>query len=180
MADRMLGEYLDEDAVIAAIRELRAKGYRKLDVYMPFPSHEVEEALEEILAEHRSHITFAIGAVGLTAAGCAYALQWLLEGHLYPLIVGGRPPHFPLAFVLITFEMGVLFASFTAFFGVLRLGRLLRLNDDVQATPGFESATCDRFWLEVLARDPQYDAERTHADLVAAGAQRVEQPPEGT
>lgn len=174
MPDRMLAEYLDEDEIIAAIHEMRARGYRELEVYMPFPSHHVEEAL----AKRRSRVTFVIGGAGLTAAGCAYALQWLLVAYLYPLVVGARPPHFPLAFVLITFEMGVLFASFTAFFGVLKLGRLFRLNDEVQATPGFESATCDRFWLEVLARDPHYDADRTHADLVATGARRIEQPPE--
>jgi hypothetical protein len=174
MPDRMLGEYLDEHAIVAAIHDMRARGYVELDVYMPFPSHHVEDAL----ARPPSRITFAIGAAGLTAAGCAYALQWLLVAHLYPLVVGGRPPHFPLTFILITFEMGVLFASFTAFFGVLRLAKLLRLNDEVQATPGFESATRDRFWLEVLARDPHYDVDRTRADLVATGASRVELPPE--
>lgn len=175
MADRMLAEYADEDALIAAIRRLRAGGYRRLETYLPFPSHEVEDAL----GEPRSRLPFAIGGVGLAAAAGAYALQWLLVAQLYPLVVGGRPPHFPLTFVLITFEMGVLFASLTAFFGVLRLGRLVRLTDAVQGTPGFESATRDRFWLEVEADDPRYDGARTRAELVASGALRVELPPEG-
>ena len=175
MPDRMLAEYTDEDALVDALRRMRDKGYRQLEAYMPFPSHEVEDALDR----PRSRLGFVIGIVGLGAAGCAYALQWLLEGHLYPLVVGARPPHFPLAFVLITFEMGVLFAGFTAFFGVLRVGRLVRLTDAVQGTPGFESVTNDKFWLEVLATDPEYDLERTQADLREVGALRVEVPGEG-
>ncbi|HEU4611619.1 MAG TPA: DUF3341 domain-containing protein [Kofleriaceae bacterium] len=174
MPDRMLAEYTDEDALIEALQRMREKGYRQLEVYMPFPSHEVEDALDR----PRSRLGFVIGIIGLGAAGCAYALQWLLEGHLYPLVVGAHPPHFPLAFVLITFEMGVLFAGFASFFGVLRVGRLVRLTDAVQSTPGFESVTVDKFWLEVLASDPEYDLERTQADLRDAGALRVEVPEE--
>ncbi|HEX7836422.1 MAG TPA: DUF3341 domain-containing protein [Kofleriaceae bacterium] len=175
MADRILAEYEDEHAIARAIHQLRERGYIRLDAYLPFPSIEVEEAL----AQPRSRLSLAIFGAGMVAAGTAYALQWLLVAHLYPLVVGGRPPHFPLAFVIITFEMGVLFASLTAFFGVLRLGRLVRLTDAVQGTPGFDSATRDRFWLEVSARDPKFDADRTRAELGETGAVRVESP-EGT
>ncbi len=165
MADRVLAELVDEHALIRAIGRMRQLGYTELEVYMPFPSVEVEDALDR----RRSRLPYVIGIVGLGAAGGAYALQWLLVAVLYPLVVGGRPPHFPLTFVPITFEMGVLFASFTAFFGVLALGRLVRLNDAVQNVPGFESVTTDRFWLEVRTRDRA--AARDH--LLAIGAKRV-------
>lgn len=169
MADRILAEYADEHAIARAIHRLRDQGYDRLDAYMPFPSTEVEDAL----ARPRSRLSFAVLAAGIFAAGAAYGLQWLLNARLYPLVAGGRPPHFPLAFVIITFEMGVLFASLTAFFGVLRLGRLVRLTDEVQGTPGFESATRDRFWLEVSAQDPRFDADRTPAEIGETGALRV-------
>ena len=168
MPDRLLAELGDEHALIRAIARMRQLGYVDLEVYMPFPSQEVEDALDR----PRSRLPFVIGFVGLAAAGGAYALQWLLVAVLYPLVVGGRPPHFPLTFVPITFEMGVLFASFTAFFGVLIAGRLVRLNDSVQHVPGFESVTTDRFWLEVRTRDRA--AAREH--LIAIGARRVELP----
>jgi Alternative complex III, ActD subunit len=168
MPDRVLAELVDEHALIRAIARMRQLGYVDLEVYMPFPSLEVEDALDR----PRSRLPYVIAAVGLGAAAGAYTLQWLLVGVLYPLVVGGRPPHFPLGFVPITFEMGVLFASFTAFFGVLLLGRLVRLNDAVQNTPGFESVTTDRFWLEVRTID--WRAARDH--LIAIGARRVEQP----
>jgi hypothetical protein len=170
MPDQMLAEFEDEDATVAAIERLRGDGYRWIEAYMPFPSHEVDHAL----GERRSRLPLVIFAFGLLGAGGAYSLQWLLNGYLYPLDAGGRPPHFPLAFVIITFEMGVLVASLCAYFGTLILGRLVRLTDDVQGTPGFGSVTRDRFWLEVSTRDPAYDVDRTRQLLTECGALRVE------
>jgi hypothetical protein len=179
MADRILAEYEHEDALAAAIHQLRAKGYRALEAYLPFPAIEVEDALTRSSLTRPSRLPYLCFLFGMLAAGTAYALQWLLNGYLYPLVVGGRPPYFPLAFVPITFEMGVLFASFAAVIGVLWHGRLVRLTDEVQGTPGFESATCDRFWLEVSAADPAFDPDRTRADLAETGALRIELPEVG-
>lgn len=170
MAERLLAEFPTEAQLAAAIRNLRGLGHRRLEAYLPFPSHEVEDAL----ARPRSRLPIAVFVAGIGGASGAYALQWLVNAYLYPLIAGGRPPHFPLAFVIVTFEMGVLFAGLCAFLGTLVLGRLIRLLDDVQGTPGFESATRDRFWLEVSAADPAFDAEATPGVLARAGASRVE------
>ena len=172
MPDRVLAEFGGEHAIARAIRELHERGYRRIDAYLPFPSHEVEEAL----GRDGSRLPVAAFVAGLFGAGAAYLLQWYLVSHLYPLVVGGRPPHFPLAFFIITFEMGVLFAALTVFIGVLVRGRLVRLVDEVQGTPGFESATRDRFWLEVSMRDPAFERARTWDDLVRAGALRIEVP----
>jgi hypothetical protein len=129
--------------------------------------------VEETLGGHRSRLPNIIFLFGLAGAGGAYLLQWLLVAYLYPLDVGGRPPHFPLAFVIITFEMGVLLAALCAFVGSLIAGRLVRLTDEVQDLPGFRSVTRDRFWLEILTRDPAYRADQTFATLTNLGALRV-------
>jgi hypothetical protein len=172
MADRMLAEYPTEAAIAGAIHRLRDDGYTDLEAYLPFPSHEIEHAL----GRRRSRLPVAIFVGGLLGAAGAYFLQWFLVAYLYPLVVGARPPHFPLPFIIITFEMGILFAAFTAFFGTLGLGRLVRLTDDVQGTPGFDSVTRDRFWLEVSMRDPAYDPDRTRRTLAETGALRIEVP----
>lgn len=175
MADRVLAEFETERAIVRAIHGLRERGYHRLEAYLPFPSHEVDDAL----GERPSRLPFFIFGFGIAGAGGAYLLQWFLVAHLYPLVVGGRPPHFPLAFIIITFEMGVLFAGLASFFGTLIVGRLVRLLDGVQGTPGFASATRDRFWLEVSAFDPKYDEPATRRLLVELGAQRVELPEVG-
>lgn len=160
MREALLAEFASPDDLVRAIQVLRAHGHRGLEAYTPFPLHEVDDALEL----GRSRLPFIVCGIGLTAAAGAYFLQWLLNAYLYPLNVGGRPPHFPLPFVLITFEMGILLASLTAFFGVLAYGRLLKLWDPVFEATGFESASSDRFWLAISARDPKYPDAREHLE----------------
>lgn len=172
MADRVLAEFADDEALARTVTALVDKGYSRIDAYLPYPSHAVEHAL----ARRPSRLPVAIFMAGVAAAAGAYFLQWFLVGYLYPLVVGSRPPHFPLPFVIITFEMGVLFAGLTAFLGTLVLGRLVTLIDGTYGTPGFETATRDRFWLEVLVRDRKYDPERTRQLLGELGALRIEYP----
>jgi len=170
MADRMLAEFASADAAAAVIRQLRDQGYRAIEAYMPFPSHEIEDAL----GARRSPLPVAIFIIAISAAAAAYLLQWLTTAYLYPLVVGNRPPHFPLAFLIITFEMGILAAGLTAFFGTLGLGRLVKLVDDVQGTSGFESVTRDAFWVEVSMTDDQFDLQRTPQLLSDGGALQIE------
>ncbi len=167
MADRLLAEYATQDAAAAVIRQLREQGYRRIEAYLPFPSHEIEDAL----GQRRSSLPVAIFLIAISAA---YLLQWLTNAYLYPLVVGNRPPHFPLPYLIITFEMGILAAGLTCFFGTLGLGRLVRLIDDVQGTAGFESVTRDAFWVEVSMRDDQFDLQRTQQLLSDGGALRIE------
>jgi hypothetical protein len=152
-------EYADVDTLVRAIGEVRARRDVRLEVYSPYPVPEIERAL----VAPRSRLAVPVLVAGLAAAAAAYGLQWLLNAYLYPLDVGGRPPHFPLAFVPITFEMGVLFAALTAFAVLAIGGGLFRLWHPSREVPGIESATAMHFWLEVW--DPR--AELTPAELVA-------------
>jgi hypothetical protein len=169
MREGLLAEFTEPEALVSAIRAMRDKGYEELDAYTPYPVEQAEEALHI----RRTRLPFFIFAVGLSAAGGAYFLQWFLTAYLYPLNAGGRPPHMPLAYVPITFEMGVLFAAFAAFFGLLARARLVRLWDPVFEVEGFERASIDRFWLAVDARDARFDAETTARELDELGALRV-------
>ena len=174
MAERLMAEFATGAGLAAAIRALRADGQGRLEAYTPVAVAEVEEAL----GQRPSRLPYVVFAAGIAGAGLAYFFQWLLVAELYPIDVGGRPPHFPLAFLIITFEMGVLAAALTAFAGVLVRGRLLRLVDDVQGTDGFESASRDRFWLEIHLDGPDGDERAARDRLAGLGALRVERPPE--
>ncbi len=166
---RVYAEYEDPQALARAIGDVRAWGPVRVEAYLPYHVREVERAL----AVRPSRLPWVVAIVGTLGAVGTYALQWLLDAYLYPLDVGGRPPHFPLAFVPITFEMGVLAASFAAFIGVLVSGRLVRLWSPSSDVIGIESATAWRFWLEVspVERDANVDAlvdvvQRTHPIVV--------------
>jgi Protein of unknown function (DUF3341) len=166
---RLYAEFSDPEALVRALAPARDVGAVPVEAYAPYPSH----ALERALGAPRSRLSIAVLAAGLGGAAGAYGLQWLLNAYLYPLDVGGRPAHFPLAFVPITFEMGVLFASLTAFLGVLVGGRLLRLWDPSRDVEGIESATATRCWLELETDASGPALESLTALLRDAGALAV-------
>lgn len=173
MGDReragLLAEFTGPGALVAAAHGMHARGYRQLDAYTPYPVAEAEEAL----ALRRSRLPVLVFVMGMAGAAGAYFLQWYLNAYLYPLDVGGRPPHMPLPFLIITFEMGILVAAFTGFFGVLVRAGATRLWDPVFEVEGFERASIDRFFLEVDTRDPLFDERGTARELEELGALRV-------
>ena len=66
----------------------------------------------------------------------------------WPLNVGNRPPHSAPAFIPVTFELGVLFASLAIFFGLLGgYFGFPRSHHPVFEVEAFRSATIDALWL---------------------------------
>ncbi len=170
MPERIFAEFAEPERLAAATRELTRRGFTELEAHTPYSTRAVRDAL----GRPRSRLAYAIGAGGFLGAGLAYLLQVWIAAEDYPLNVGGRPPHMPLAFVPIAFEMGVLSAAFTAFFGVLLLGRLVKLHDPVFDVVGFESVSVDGFWLAMSrpATGAMSEAE-LESTLRELGAQRV-------
>ncbi|MHB1844195.1 MAG: DUF3341 domain-containing protein [Deltaproteobacteria bacterium] len=166
----ILGEFQSAHASLEAIRQLKQKGYRGLDLHSPFPV----EGSEELLELPPSKLPAAILAGGLFGASFGYAMQWFCSAVDFPLVIGGRPPHSPPAFVPITFELGILFATFAAFFGVWLATHLPRLHHPLFEAPGFESATIDAFWVTIEGAPEALDQSRAEHDLSELGARRVE------
>jgi hypothetical protein len=97
----------DEKVLFPAIKKVRKAGYKIHDVYTPFPMHGLDHAMG--IRETSLHTAgFIFGITGTaTALGC---MGWIF-GSDWPLNIGGKP-HFGLpAFIPITFETTVLFAS---------------------------------------------------------------------
>ena len=169
MREGLLAEFARPEQLVAALRAVHERGYRRIDAYTPYPLSDAELAV----TPSRSRLPVLVFLAGMAAAAGAYSLQWFLNAYLYPLDVGGRPPHMPLAYMIITFEMGILFAGFTAFLGVLVAAGATRLWDPVFEVEGFERASIDRFFLEVERTDARFDEQTTTAELLELGALRV-------
>ena len=157
----IVAEYRDARALVLAANTLRGRGYTRLEAYTPHPVRDLDPAL----AAPRSRLPWIVAVCGLGGAAAAYALQWWLDAWLYPVDAGNRPPHMPLAFVPITFEMGVLAAGIAAFVAVLALGGLVRLWHPIFETRGIESVTRAGYWLALDGRDPIFDLGRAQRDV---------------
>lgn len=131
---------------IALARKLReSHPGLAIDVHSPYHLHE----LDELLPTRAGRVSALVFCGGLLGAAAAYGLQYLTAVKLYPFEVGATPFHAWPAFLPVTFEMGVLLASFAAFFGTLILCRLPRYHHRVFDVPGFERVSVDRFLLIV-------------------------------
>ena len=103
----VVGCFADEAVLFPAVKKVRNAGYKIHDVYTPFPVHGLDHAIG--IRETSLHTAgFIFGITGTaTALGC---MGWIFTSD-WPLNIGGKP-HFPLpAFIPITFETTVLFAS---------------------------------------------------------------------
>ena len=144
--ETILGVFAHVDTTVRALEELRAKGYHDLTVYTPVPIHEIEDVLERDRPVSRVRI-FALfgGLVGLISA-------WLLTqwtSTQWDLVVGGKPPiGLPVSppYIIIMFEMMVLFGGIATVIGMVALGRLPRLGRSPSFDPRF---TNDRFGVAV-------------------------------
>lgn len=163
-------EYEDLAGLVAAIRTAREHGVEQLEAYTPYPVPE----LDEVLGAKPSTMSFVAAAGAIFGACGGYFLQWLLDGHLYPVNAGGRPPHMPLAYVIITIEMGFLFGGLFVFFGNFIAARLVRLWQPISDAEGFESVTRAGYWLAIDAGDPRYDAPSLAAALRTTQPKRLE------
>jgi hypothetical protein len=169
----VMAEFADDAALIAALRAARAAGWRRMDAFAPYP---VAEAASLLGAKGGRVAWIAIGA-GLLGASIAYAVQWWLSVHVYPINVGGRPLHAWPAFLPATTIVAILWAAAAALTGTLLLNRLPRLSHPVFAAPGFGRASEDRFFLLILAADPRFGAEAASGFLAAQRPLRVLEVP---
>lgn len=144
--ETVLGVFGHVDTTVRALEELRAKGYHDLTVYTPVPVHEIEEVLERDRPVSRVRLfTLFGGLAGLLAAFILTTWTALSWG----LVVGGKPPAgVPVSppYIVIMFELMVLFAGLATLIGMVALGRLPRFRRSASFDPRF---TNDRFGVAV-------------------------------
>src|SRR5437763_1019635 len=166
--ETVLGVFAHVDTTVRALEELRAKGYHDLTVYTPLPVHEIEDVLERDRPVSRVRVfTLLGGLVGLISA-------WLLTQWTalkWGLFVGGKPPiGFPVSppYIVIMFEMMVLFGGIATLIGMVVLGRLPRFRTSASFDRRF---TNDRFGVAVHCAPARSASVR--AIRRAAGAEEV-------
>jgi len=165
----LMAEFDTAAGIVRAAREVRARGYRKVDAYTPYPMEELTDALHL----HRTRVPLVVLCGGIFGLLFGWGLQYFTAVVDYPINIGGRPVYAWPSFVVPTFETTVLFSAFAALFGMLALNGLPRPYHPVFNVPAFARASRDRFFLAVEADDPRFDPEQTGAFLRSLGAVEV-------
>lgn len=165
----LLAEFETPDRLLEAARRTREAGYRSFDAYTPYPIH----GLSDAMGFRPTKLPWVVLAGGLIGCATALGMMWFSSVVHYPLNVGGRPLASWPAFIPITFELTVLFASLFAVFGMLGMNKLPEPYHPVFNAPRFAFASRDRFFLCIEARDPKFDLDDTRVFLSGLGAREV-------
>jgi len=152
----ILAQFEDADQLLAGALAARSEGYRRIEAYSPYPIAE----LDEVIPSWSMLSPMVLGA-GVAGAFVGFYMQYFLAAREYPTNIGGRPLNSWPAFVVITFEMAVLFAVVAVFFGTLFFQGFPRLYHPLSRVPAFQRATSDGFFLCIEARDGNFHPART-------------------
>lgn len=103
----LFGLYDDEEVLLTAVKNAKASHLDIMDVFSPFPVH----GLDPILGLNESRIHQAGFVYGLIGTLTAFLFMTWVFTRDWPIIFGGKPYWSVPAFIPITFELTVLFAS---------------------------------------------------------------------
>ena len=153
----VMAEFDNPTALVNAAETAYAKGYRRLDAYSPFPIEELTEALHL----HKNKLPMVVLIGGILGGLAGFFLQYYVTTVYFPLNVAGRPLNSWPAYIVITFEMTVLFASIAVVLGLLALCGLPMPYHPVFNVPRFALASRNRFFLCIEATDALFDRQTT-------------------
>jgi hypothetical protein len=169
----IMAEFDSAQALVDAAHHTHEAGYVKIDAYSPFPV----EGLAEAMGFYKNRVPLVVLIGGLIGGLSGYALQYWVSAVSYPINVGGKPYHSWPAFIVVTFEMTILFAGISAVFGMLALNGLPMPYHPVFNVPRFALATKDRFFLIVFSTDPKYSPSETRRFLDSLGPRSISEVP---
>jgi molybdopterin-containing oxidoreductase family membrane subunit len=161
----VLGVFAHVDTTLDAIRRLRAKGFSELTVYTPVPVEEIEEEIEKVRPLSAVRLFTLLGALTGTATGFFLTIWSSLK---WELVTGGKDPVSYPPFVIIAFELTILFGGLATVIAMLLLGKLPKTKPSLTYDPRF---TLDRFGVAVAC--PPETAEQVRSLLAGAGAEEV-------
>lgn len=103
------GFFTDPDRFMAAAAASTARGHVNHDGFMPYPIH----GFDKKFGLRRSWIGRVVLTMLLTGAVLGFWMQVWMMKESWPIIIGGKPYNSWPAYVVITFECGILCGSLT-------------------------------------------------------------------
>jgi hypothetical protein len=168
-----MAEFDSAQELMDAAHKTHAAGYQKIDAYSPFPI----EGLAEAIGFHKNRVALVVLIGAIIGGLSAYALQYWVAVITYPTNVGGRPYHSWPSFIIVTFELTILFGGLSAVIGMLALNGLPMPYHPVFNVAEFAKASENKFFLVVFSSDPNYDPADTRSFLAGLSPRMVAEVP---
>lgn len=169
----LMAEFSDAKSLVEATRRAQESGYTKYDAYTPFPV----EGLHQAMDVHHTRLPMIVLGGGVIGALSGFGMQYFAQVIHYPLNIGGKPLNSWPAFIPITFEVTILFATFAAVLGMMALNGLPQPYHPVFNVDRFEFASRDHFFLCIEAADPKFRADETRSFLQSLQPREVTDVP---
>ncbi|HSH74207.1 MAG TPA: DUF3341 domain-containing protein [Longimicrobiales bacterium] len=150
-ATGLLASYEYLDSTIDAIESLRKAGF-EVKAYAPYPDHHIEHALG--YGQSPVRVWTLVGGLTGAATGLAFTTWASMD---WPLVVGGKPIVSIPPYVIIVFELMVLFGALSTIIGLFVLSRLPNLKPAVIYDPEFSSG---RYGVYVEAEGARLEEAR--------------------
>ena len=163
-AVEIIGSFADESECAGCIEKLRSAKPIAVRVFSPIPSHRIEHAIAKPKSPVRAFVLIGgiLGVISALALTIGTSWEW-------NLVVGGKPIVSWPPFIVITFELMVLFGGISAVLGFLLNARVPAFEIDARYSSRFSE---DRFG--VVVRCDESDGTRFESILKDAGAEEVE------
>jgi hypothetical protein len=166
----MMAEFETPADILHAADKVRDHGFRRWDVFTPFPIHGMDRAMG-LKNSIVGWFSFIGGVTGYTTG---MLIIWWMNAVDYPIIIGGKPMFSPFAAFPPSYELTILFGSFGALLGMLFLNRLPRLHHPLLKNKRFALATHDRYFLVIESDDVKYSETETRKLLETLGSRHIE------
>jgi hypothetical protein len=169
-AHGILAEFDTPAAAIHAAEKVRDAGFRRWDVFTPYPVHGMDKAMG-LKNSSVGWFTFLGGVTGYITGNL---MIWWMNAFNYAIPVGGKPYYSPFSAFPPSYELTILFGAFGSLFGMLFLNRLPRLHHPLLKNRRFKQVTHDKFYVVIECSDPKYSEIETRKLLEGAGCAQIE------
>jgi hypothetical protein len=166
----IMAEYTTPADAMHAAEKVRDAGFRRWDVFTPFPVHGMDKAMG-LKNSKVGWFSFIGGVTGYTSG---MLMIWFLNAVDYKIVIGGKPMFSPFAAFPPSYELTILLGAFGAIGGMLFLNRLPRLHHPLLKNKRFALATHDKYFVVIETSDPKFNEVETRKLLASAGSRSIE------
>ncbi len=144
MAIHLIGLFHDPDSALAAAGKLKGEGFETPEIQSPIPIHGVEEVLGK-----KKSVIKRFTLIGAITGGMTGFLLASITAVLFPHPTGGRPIITFPPYLIITYELTILFGILATVLGFLISARLPAIRERLYVP----EAAIDKFVVSVACNN---------------------------